>query len=144
MSEKKHDHSKKTTGKLNKLKSTPGVIAVECNLHDEAIVVSGSLTVITAHQNLTEAIAREMESAARDITASGGIIGHIKASSVVTTTKMISVTEEEAMIKDSIECKVQITLVAIVFMINKDSARDIIRRTLSAIRNQAGTKKDLS
>ena len=137
MVEHRHEHQKKKSGIKKNLRNVPGVIIVDRKRHDDAIVISGFLTVISGDHSLSENIAKEMEAAALEITGRGGIIGHIKATSVVTTTKMISITEEEAMIKDAPECRVQITLAAIVFLVDPEEAGNIIRQALARIRTNA-------
>ena len=117
-----------------KNKNAPGVIYIERNIHDGAIVISGTLTVVTGDSAINVTIAKELETAAHEITALGGIVGHIKASSVVTSTSMISITDEEAMIKDSPECIVKITLAAIVFLVEPEAASQIMRKALASVR----------
>jgi hypothetical protein len=137
MSEHKHTHSHSSATRLKKVKSAPGSIYIKRMLHDEAIVISGSLTVITGDESICEIVAKELEAAGAEITQLGGIIGHIKATTVITETKMISVTEEQAMIKDALECKVVITLAAIVFLVEQKEAGDIIRQALVRVRERA-------
>ena len=120
-----------------KAKDAPGVIYIERNIHDEAIVVSGTLTVITANTSFNSVIAKEFETAARDISELGGVVGHIKATSAVTMTSMISVTDEKAMVKESPECKVKLTLAAIVFLVDPEAASDIMRQTLARVRSSS-------
>ena len=139
MADHHHEHERyKTASDIRKkLKNVPGVIVVESKLHDDAVVISGYLTVISDDRSFSENIAIEMETAAREITEQGGIVGHIKATSVVTSTKMISITDEKAMIKEAPECRVQITLAAIVFLVNPEETGNIIKQTLARIRTHS-------
>ena len=117
-------------------KDVPGVIKIERNMHDEAVVVSGSLELANVSGSLNELIARELETAAGEINDSGGIIGHIKAAVTATSTDMISVTEEKAMVKTSPLRAARITLTVIVFLIDPAQAESIARKTLAAIRKR--------
>ena len=117
-------------------KDVPGVILIERNMHDEAIVVSGSLIVANAGPELQACVAGELEAAAHMVNELGGIIGHIKAAVCVTSMDMISVTEEKAMVKTSRLKEARITLTVIVFLIEPEEAEDIARKALTAIRRQ--------
>jgi hypothetical protein len=117
-----------------KAKHTPGVICIERHMHDEAIVISGSLIADYDSSDISVRVEKELELASGEITAKGGIVGHIKASLTVSATSMISVTEDKAMTKESPRKRAQITLAAIVFNIDPGIAEDIIRKALAAIR----------
>ena len=116
----------------------PGVIRIERNKHDEAIVISGKLSLANASDELNALIAQELETAARGITDKGGLIGHIKAAVTATSTDMVSVTEEKAMVKTSPMRSARITLTVIVFLIEPEEAETIARQTLAAIRRRCG------
>lgn len=117
-------------------KGMPGVIFIDRNIHDEAVVISGSLSVQNVTGGLDECVAQELEAAARMINERDGVIGHIKAAVSTTAIDMISVTEEKAMIKKSPLCNARITLTVIVFLIEPEAAEDITRKTLAAIRKR--------
>ena len=136
-----HNHSHhNSASRLDKAKNAPGAIYIKRSLHDEAIVISGSLTVITQNPDVCDIVAKQLEQAGAEITKLGGIIGHIKATTVLTTTKMISVTEEQAMIKDAHEYKAKIILAAIVFLIEQKEAGALIRQSLVEVRKYARGK----
>ena len=137
MSGHNHSHHSSGTQRLKNVKSVPGAIYIKRMLHDEAIVISASLSVIAKDGEICDYVAKELETAGAQITEMGGIIGHIKATTVTTKTKMISVTEEKAMIKDALECKVVITVAAIVFLVEQKTAGDIIRQSLVNVRERA-------
>ena len=120
-----------------KAKDIPGVIFIERNMHDDAVVISGSLSVENVSGELSACIAQELETAARLVSESGGIIGHIKAAVSTSAMSMISVTEEKAMIKDSPLSSARITLTVIVFLIKPEDAEDIARKALAAIRRKS-------
>lgn len=120
----------------------PGVITIERNIHDEAIVISGALTVDTALDGLHAIVAAALEAAALAVKDSDGIVGHIKAALATTSTDMISVTDENAMVKRSLVKRVQITLTAIVFIIDQKEAEQIVRTALAEIRRKAKDKGD--
>ena len=117
-------------------KDTPGLICIERHTHDEAIVISGTLTLDNATADLGVWIAAELETAALKVSEAGGIVGHIKVALAVTSTSMISVTEEKAMTKESPRQRALITLAAIVFKTDPKEAEDIIRKSLAAVRSR--------
>lgn len=118
-------------------KNIPGVIYIERNMHDEAVVVSGTLSLSNVTDELNGWIAQELEAAAREINGRDGIIGHIKAAVTATSTDMVSVTEETAMVKKSPLRSVKITLTVIVFLIDPGEAETIARKALAAIRRRS-------
>ena len=131
--ESNHVHDGKQRVRV-RAKDTPGLICIERHTHDEAIVISGTLTLDFGAVDLGAWIAEELEKAALLVNESGGIIGHIKAALAVTSTSMISVTDDKAMTKDSPRKRALITLAAIVFKIDPKEAEDIIRKSLAAVR----------
>ena len=120
-----------------KAKDTPGVICLERHTHDDAIVISGSLTVDYENIDIGSLVARELENAAVEIGERGGIIGHIKTALTVSSTSMISVTDVKAMEKEAPQKRAKITLAAIVFMLTPEIAEDIIRKSMVAVRTNA-------
>ena len=116
-----------------RVKNTSDTIRIKRRLHDEAIVISGSLTVDYLTADINALIAEALETAARDIGERGGIVGHIKAGITAESSGMISVTDEKAMIKESPSKRARITLAAIVFFIDPKEAEDIIRQALTAV-----------
>jgi hypothetical protein len=128
-----HDHISKQRVRV-KVKDTPGIICIERHTHDEAIVISASLVLDFGGADLSAWIAEELEKAALKVNECDGIIGHIKSALTVTSTCMISVTDEKAMIKDSPHKRARITLAAIVFKVDPKEAEDIIRKSLAAVR----------
>jgi len=119
-----------------KAKKIPGAIYVERQIHDDAIVISGSLTVRFEAQDIRKLISEELEAAAREINGRDGVVGHIKASVAITSTSMISTTGENAMIKDSPMRRAKITLAAIVFLIDPADAESIVKTALTKIRTR--------
>ena len=121
---------------LSKAKNAPGLIYIERQIHDDAIVISGSLSIRFSTQDPNSLISEELEAAAREIKERSGIVGHIKVSVSTTSTCMISVTDEKAMAKDSPVRRARMTLAAIVFLIDPKDAESIIRKALSNIRTR--------
>ena len=117
-----------------KVKAKHGDIFIERHIHDEAIVISGSMTARYDAVDLSARIAEGLETAAREIGEHGGIVGHIKAAVAATSTNMISVTDEKAMIKDSPGKQARTTLSAIVFNVDPKEAENIIRNVLTTVR----------
>ena len=130
----KNEHGKKKV--RLKAKNTPGVIRIERHIHDDAVVISGSLTVDFINDDLYMFIEQELEAAAREITDSEGVVGHIKAALSVSSTSMISVTDSKAMTKESPYQRAQITLAAIVFLVDPEIAEGILRKALAAVKSR--------
>jgi len=125
-----------------KAKNRLGLICIERHIHDEAIVISGSLTVEYSDEDLTAWIAEELEKAAREVKARNGIVGHIKTALTITTTEMVSVTDEKAMIAEAPFKRAKITLAAIMFLVEPQEAENIVRIALAGIRARLRQKKD--
>ena len=134
-----HNHSHGSADKKHvrlKVKNIPGLIRIERNIHDEAIVISGELTVNTTADDVNAVVASELENASGEITKLDGIVGHIKASVSIITTGMISVTEDKAMIKEGRGSRVRISIAAIVFLVEPERAEETVRKALLGIRKQ--------
>ena len=116
------------------MKDAPGIIFIKRAIHDGAIVISGTLSADYVSADICGIIAKAFEDAALEINKSGGVVGHIKAAVKQGTTAMISVTDEEAMVKPSPVMSAQVTLAAIVFQIDPEEAEEIIRRAMADIR----------
>ena len=125
-------------------KNTSGVIQLERNMHDDAIVISGTMALENVTGELNAWIAEELESAARKINELEGIIGHIKAAVTSASTDMISVTEEKAMVKTSPFHSAKITLTVIVFLVDPEEAESIARKTLASIRKRCKSSGQVS
>lgn len=125
-----------------KAKDTPGIICIERNIHDDAVVISGTLTLEYNAVDINAWIAEELEKAARAVKESDGIVGHIKAAVSVTSTDMLSVTDEKATITDSPQKRARIALAAIMFMIEPKEAENIIRKALAGVRARLRENKD--
>ena len=115
-------------------KDTPGVICIERHTHDESIVVSGSLVIENNAEGLDAWIEEEIEIAAREIRNRGGVVGQIKAALTVTSTSIMTVSDEKAMERESPKDHVRIMLSAIVSMVDPKEAEDIVRKSLAGIR----------
>ena len=120
-------------------KDAPGLIYIEQKVQDEAVVISGSLTIRFESADLNAYIAEKLEIAVREINEHGGIVGHVKASVSTKSSCMISVTDEKAMVKDSKMRSARIALAAILFKISPVDAENIIRKVLSEIRTRSKT-----
>ena len=131
----RHENSRKKQMKV-RAKDTPGVICIERQTHDEAIVITGSLIVDIIDEDLGAWIAKELETAATEIGESGGIIDQIKTTLAVISKSIISLTDEKAVIKESQSKRARITLAAIVHKMDSDEAVQIIRKALAAVRRR--------
>jgi len=129
-----HNRNGKQQAKL-RVKSKPGDISIERHIHDEAIVISGSMLIEYNELDINALVAEGLEKASFEIGEHKGIVGHIKAAIAETSTSMVSVTDEKAMIKESRGKQARITLSAIVFMIDSKEAETIIRKALTTVRS---------
>ena len=115
-------------------KDVPGLIYIDRRTQDDAIVISASLTVRSNASDMCARVADALEVAAREVREQGGIVGHIKASVSITSTKVVSVTDEESMVSDSPLLRAQIAVAAILFLLDVKDAENIIRKSLAGIR----------
>ena len=142
-----HEHRKKSAKKSHggktrlvaRTKDMPGLIYIERQIHDESVVISGSLTIRFDDADLNVWVAEEIEAAIREIKEHNGIVGHVKASVSTTSSCMISATDEKAMVKESSTRRARITIAAIMFTIDPTVAENIIRKSLSGIRTRLRT-----
>ena len=141
MSQHKH-HSHEERQRIRvRAKDTPGVICIERSIHDEAVVISGSLTLEYGAEDINAWIVEELEKAAQAIKDTDGIIGHIKASVSTASTEIISVTDEKAMVTHSPGNRARIALAAIMFTIEPPEAEGIIRKALAGVRSRLRDEK---
>jgi len=115
-------------------KDTPGVIYIERSIHDEAVVISGSLILENDSADLNEWIGEEIAAAAREIRAQGGVVGQIEAALTVTSTKITALSDEKPVEKESPRKDVRIVLAAIIYKIEPKVAEDIVRKALAGVR----------
>ena len=115
----------------------PGVITVGHTFHDEAIIVSGAVTLFGRYENVKEILKERLEAVSEFVSGQGGIVGHIKASASVTAVEMFSTTGEAATVKTSPEQEIRINMVAIVFAIAPDEVEKKVLETLSAVKDKA-------
>ena len=121
-----HEHHHHEEEKL------PGVVYTKVRLHDDAKVVSGSLTVFGDYEKVREGLNRGLTEFAAAVTEKGGIIGHIKASAEVKNVEMFSVTDVDVMIKTAPEQEINIILAAIVFFVTEEEAETLGKKALEA------------
>ena len=138
---KAHNHDDGRKLIRARAKDTPGIVCIERNIHDEAIVISGTLTLEYGAVDLKAWIAEELENAAQAIGEKDGIVGHIKAAVTVSATDVISVTDEKAMMTRSPGSRARIALAAIVFKVEPEEAENIIRKALSGVRARLRSEK---
>jgi len=119
-----------------KPKETPGMICIERHIHDEAIVISGSLIVEYDSADISAWIEEELGKAAHEVEKCGGILGQIKTNLTVTSSCMISMTEDKEMAKESSPKYARILLAAIMFMVNPKEAEDVVRQALAGVRTK--------
>ena len=118
-----HDHEEE---------KLPGVAYTKVRLHDDAKVVSGSLTVFGDYEKVRAGLNRGLTDFAAAVTEKGGIIGHIKASAEVKNVEMFSVTDVDVMIKTAPEQEINIILAAIVFFVTEEEAEELGKKALES------------
>ena len=127
----------KKTRLIAKTSDMPGLIRIQQQIHDDAVVISGSLSLRFEAVDLNAWVAEEIETAVRVIKEHGGIVGHVKAFVSASSSCMISATDNKAMVKESDTRRARITLVAILFAIDPVDAKSIIKAALNEILSRA-------
>ena len=112
-------------------------IHIEHHIQDEACVVSGVMTFCGRYEGMRERIAAKLEALAAEITARGGIVGHVKAAAEVAQTEMFSVTDVKAMIKTAPIPEITIKMAAIVFAISPEETEELVEAALRELRGAA-------
>jgi hypothetical protein len=114
-------------------------IQMESHMHPEhegAIVVSGELSLYhVEYEILRDFLVRAMESCSADISALGGIVGHIKAAVSISETEFFSITDTVTNVKQGKEKEISIRLVGIVFSLSQMQAEQAILKILEGIKN---------
>lgn len=110
-----------------------GRVLVQSARHDAALAVTGELRLTGDPAALRERLGRALEQTAAQVTAAGGIVGHIKAALRVTELTMFSVTDTQVMEKPAPEREAAITANAIVFALESDRAEQILRQALESV-----------
>lgn len=118
-----HDHEQPAYGR----------VLVQSARHDAALAVTGELRLTGDPAALRERLGRALEQTAAQVTAAGGIVGHIKAALRVTELTMFSVTDTQVMEKPAPEREAAITANAIVFALESDRAEQILRQALESV-----------
>jgi hypothetical protein len=140
MTENKHEghaHHGEHDHVHSHLKVAPetGVVTAEANKIDDALVISGALSVMTADtEGLRNRLKEGLEKTAAWVASEGGIVGHIKASFSATLTAMLSVTETSATVKYPPEQKADITIAAIVFLVEEERVLRSVKELLESLR----------
>ena len=110
----------------------PGVAYTKVKLHDDAKVVSGSLTVFGEYEKVRAGLEKGLAEFAAKVNEKGGVVGHIKASAEIKNVEMFSVTDVDVMIKTAPEREVNIILAAIVFFVTEEEAEKWGREALES------------
>ena len=109
-------------------------IHIEHHVQDEACVVSGVMQLCGSYDGMRERIAEKLEALAAEITARGGIVGHVKASAEVQQTEMFSVTDIKAMVKTAPTQEITVKMAAIVFAIEPEETEELVEHALRELR----------
>ncbi|MBQ8975254.1 MAG: hypothetical protein IJ072_05985 [Oscillospiraceae bacterium] len=110
-----------------------GVVTVELNRHDEALVVSGAVNLMGQPGEVNSKLSGALEKAAARVNELGGIVGHIKASVDARKITMLSVTETEVMEKSAPESELRIIMTAIVFALPEEDAKALVEDALGSL-----------
>ena len=124
-----HDHEHHHHEEEEKL---PGVAYTKVRLHDDAKVVSGSLTVFGDYEKVRAGLEKGLAEFAAKVNEKGGVVGHIKASAEIKNVEMFSVTDVDVMIKTAPEQEVNVILAAIVFFVTEEEAERWGREALES------------
>lgn len=116
------------------VQETIGAIRVECHLHDDARVISGELSLFADYGKLKDVLSAQLEILAKEVLERGGIVGHIKASCRVETVEMFSVTDVAVAVKIAPGQDIKINLASIVFGIDPDDAKVLVKKALEAVK----------
>jgi hypothetical protein len=122
-------------------KETPGVICIERRVQDKTVLISGSLIIENDAAELNALIKEELELAAREIREFGGALGQLEAALTVTTTSVLTVSDEKAMEKDAPQKYSRITISAVVLNIDPKEAENVVRKSLAGIRTRLREKE---
>lgn len=128
-----HDHDHEHHHDHGHEQPAYGRVLVQSARHDAALAVTGELRLTGDPAALRERLGRALEQAAAQVTAAGGIVGHIKAALRVTELTMFSVTDTQVMEKPAPEREAAITANAIVFALESDRAERILRQALESV-----------
>lgn len=123
-------------------KDTPGVICIERQIRDEAVVITGSLILKHETDDLNAWIEEGVSTASREVREYGGAVGQIKAACTITSTSVISVSGENPMEKEAPHKGVRIMLAAAIYKVEPREAEDIVRRSLAVIRARWREKEE--
>lgn len=121
-------------------KETPGVICIERHIHDEAIVISGSLTIKCNADEISGWIEEEVGAAVNEVKERGGIIGQIKAAVTETSTSCITVADDKTIIREAPQKQARIVLATIMFLVDAKEAESIVRKALAGVRTRLRQK----
>ena len=103
-------------------------------MQDAACVVSGTTTLEGDYEALRPRVAQVLESVAAEITAKGGIVGHVKAAAEVLCTEMFSVTDVKAMTKTAPTQEICLKMAAIVFAVDTETVETLVEQALRTLR----------
>ncbi|MDR3277871.1 MAG: hypothetical protein LBT12_03780 [Oscillospiraceae bacterium] len=138
--EHEHVHDESCGHDHNAFIAPMGEPVLETTRHDDAIIVSGALSLMCADPAAAQdALAAALSGVARAVSERDGLVGHIKASFSVTSVDMLSVTDAEATVKSAPEREVKINLAAIVFLIPPEAAEALVRGALDAVKKSVST-----
>jgi len=121
-------------------RETPGVICIERQTYGDSILITGTLIVIGSAEELNSWLEEEIEAAVREIKNLGGTIRIIKAALTVSTTSVITLSDEEVQAKEAPNTNAQIVISAAIMELHPSKAELIIRKALAAIRTKMREK----
>lgn len=113
-------------------------IQVTSQQQDGAVVISAKYLVRTERQELSLMLTVQMEALAARLTAMGGIIGHIKASLDIHTVEIFSITDISVQHKEGMTPEISVTLAAILFAVEEETAKKMVKDMLRDIDGKLG------
>ena len=93
-------------------------------VEDGATVISAHFTVTASEKELEALLSQELTDLASKVYANGGIIGHIKASTEISSIKMYSITDTILHVKSGEKDHITISFAFILYLIEMETARE--------------------
>jgi hypothetical protein len=119
-----------------------GEVYISIAHHEDALVVSGSLAMLSHHPRAMHVTLRqELSFVANAVERLGGTIGHVKASMTATSIDSFSITDPSSDVQAtrSDDIEVYINTVAIVFSVPEQDIMDELAAALAAVRDAGET-----
>lgn len=107
--------------------------SLDGRMEDGAAVISAHFTVTAARDVLEQALSQELQDLAARVYAHNGIIGHIKASTEISSIQMYSITDTILHVKNGEKDTISISFAFILFLIDLETAKEWTREIIERI-----------